>query len=401
MGDTNIHPGGERRLLLGFDAGCMTCSGLAKKIEEAVGDKLEIRSLNEPAMEHWRRGVLGQDAPWVPTLVEVAGGTVKAWTGPRMGVVLAKRLGLVSTWRVMQILGGLGSDVGGSPHRVPDTVAVDKRSLTRGRFIKGAVGAVSAVSILSGTSMFASAASAWERRASNSKNYEDVVGEELDRIARSVAGRVDVVNVMGSSWSRIMRTGRLVKVVHKGEDVDTLTDATPSLRADNGGIKVGGDGAVVKAARHHLEGGNELLAVAFMADNQLVAYYQFDAPVDGIKSKAEVWEIDQENDTVTLKNASRNGVVDAPSLSPENVSSREGRIYCGGCSSSRRRRKVRVCNRVSYVCLALNCGACVLGAPGYLKLLCVYVYCPYLLYCGAGTCCKSGGCAYACAGCPR
>lgn len=74
MEETNIQIGGGRRLVLGFDAGCTTCSDLAKKIEERVGDKLEVRSLYDPQVEHWRRQVLGEDVPWTPTLIEVNGG---------------------------------------------------------------------------------------------------------------------------------------------------------------------------------------------------------------------------------------------------------------------------------------------------------------------------------------
>ncbi|MDQ3303712.1 MAG: hypothetical protein M3518_10235 [Actinomycetota bacterium] len=63
MEGTNTQNGGGRRLVLGFDAGCMTCSGLAKRIDERVGDKLEIRSLNDPVMQRWRGEVFGEDAP--------------------------------------------------------------------------------------------------------------------------------------------------------------------------------------------------------------------------------------------------------------------------------------------------------------------------------------------------
>jgi len=40
----------------------MTCSGLARSIEEAVGAKLELRSLTDPQVEHWREQALGKDA---------------------------------------------------------------------------------------------------------------------------------------------------------------------------------------------------------------------------------------------------------------------------------------------------------------------------------------------------
>jgi hypothetical protein len=105
MEGTNTRPGDARRLVLGFDAGCMTCSELARRIEDRVGDKVEVRSLNDPTMDHWRGEVFGEDAPWAPTLVELDGGPVKAWTGVRIGARLSRALGPVATWRVMQVLG--------------------------------------------------------------------------------------------------------------------------------------------------------------------------------------------------------------------------------------------------------------------------------------------------------
>lgn len=58
MERTNAQANG-RKLVLGFNAGCMTCSGLSKKIEEAVGDRLEVRSLHEPQVEHGVRKLWG------------------------------------------------------------------------------------------------------------------------------------------------------------------------------------------------------------------------------------------------------------------------------------------------------------------------------------------------------
>ena len=63
MEGTHIQPAGGRRLVLGFDTECMTCSGLAKDIDEAIGGRLEVRSPSDSTMEHWRRCVFGEDAP--------------------------------------------------------------------------------------------------------------------------------------------------------------------------------------------------------------------------------------------------------------------------------------------------------------------------------------------------
>jgi hypothetical protein len=136
--------GTTRRLVLGFDAGCMTCSELARRIEERVGNKLEVLSLNDPFMARWREQALGKDAPWVPTLVEVEGDAIRAWTGVRMGARLSRVLGPVATWRMMQVLGEANAD-----HELADSTAVNAISgLTRGQFLKGVGGAAVAVSTL-------------------------------------------------------------------------------------------------------------------------------------------------------------------------------------------------------------------------------------------------------------
>ena len=145
---------GAKKLVLGFDAGCMTCSELARKIEEEVGDKLEVRSLHDPQMVHWREQALGEDAPWAPTLVKLEGAEVKAWTGLKMGIALSRHLGAVSTWRVMQLIGDIDS--------LQKTSVVPSSGLSRGQFLKDVGGAAAAVSILAGTGGIASVAEAVE-----------------------------------------------------------------------------------------------------------------------------------------------------------------------------------------------------------------------------------------------
>jgi len=82
----------NKRMVLGFDAGCLTCTDLARRIEQVVGDKLEIRSLRDPQVEDWRKEALGEEAPWEPTLIEIEDGSVKARTGVRMGAYLSRSL---------------------------------------------------------------------------------------------------------------------------------------------------------------------------------------------------------------------------------------------------------------------------------------------------------------------
>lgn len=158
------HDGGiaRRRLVLGFDAGCVTCSDLAKRIEEVVGGSLEVLSLYDPRVAHWREQALGKDTPWAPTLIEIDGGKVKAWTGLRMGANLSRALGPVATWRVLRVLGD-ARGVGGAVVRSeasdgPVAEGISRRQLLRG----GLGGAVVGMSILSSAGPLASRAAAAE-----------------------------------------------------------------------------------------------------------------------------------------------------------------------------------------------------------------------------------------------
>ena len=202
--------------MLGFDAGCVTCSELARGIEERVGDKVEIRSLYDPQMEHWREQALGKDAAWAPTLVELNGGPVRAWTGVRMGARLSRVLGPVATWRVMQELGEANTDL-----ELADSAAVRAVSgLSRGQFLKGVGGAAVALSILSGTGNLAAPAGAASVR------YEEISGKELLKVARAVVSRRDVANVTGQAWrDRVRSGGGIDAEIGKAERERTVIEA--------------------------------------------------------------------------------------------------------------------------------------------------------------------------------
>lgn len=145
-----------RRLVLGFDAGCTMCSDLAQRIEERVGDKLEVRSLHDPQMEHWRTQTLGENAPWAPTLVEVGGKKVKAWTGIGLGLRLSRSIGPLATWQIMQILGELVTSVSDTANTPFSKAAV---GMSRGQFLKGVGGAAIALSVLHTTAALSHPAS--------------------------------------------------------------------------------------------------------------------------------------------------------------------------------------------------------------------------------------------------
>ena len=222
--------GQGRRLVLGFDAGCMTCSELAKRIEERVEDKIEVLSLNDPRMKHWREQALGEDPPWAPTLVEIEGDVVNAWTGIRMGARLSRALGPLATWRVMQVLGEANADL-----QLTDSVAARAASgLTRGQFLKGVGGATVAMSLLSGTGRYSSEAEAEAGQGvARTRKYTELHGDELVSVARVTARRSDVANVMGNAWHENLQDG-VVRFDHKGQRVTAVgkasSFATPSRR---------------------------------------------------------------------------------------------------------------------------------------------------------------------------
>lgn len=196
-----------RQLVLGFDARCFTCSDLAGRIEERVGDRLAVRNLYDPEVLAWRKEALGGGAKWAPTLFQVEDGRVQAWVGWKMGWALSRAIGPAATWQVMQALG----EVSAAP-RIEESTIVEKLpvkaadavvGMSRGRFLKGVGGAAVAMSVLSGSDLLASQAEA----ATRVKKPYDVVGgrkitgAELARVAQQLGSTVDVKNLVGNALS--------------------------------------------------------------------------------------------------------------------------------------------------------------------------------------------------------
>jgi hypothetical protein len=303
VGTVKEKDGETRRLVLGFDAGCMTCSELARRIEERVGNKIEVLSLNDPFMARWREQALGKDAPWVPTLVEVEGDAIRAWTGVRMGARLSHALGPLATWRVMQVLGEANDEL-----RLVDSVAARAASgLTRGQFLKGVGGAAVAVSILGGTGKLPAPA-----EAAVSVRVEEIVGSELVGIARRVAERKDVRNVMDTVWREKVRGGSVLDAGGADMEVRAIDFGKGRVSFANGEFAVSGDLAVLKAAKHELPHGNSVLAISYAMpeSNRLLVYYEYEKPVflpkDQAKTRTEALLYRQEGEELVLEKASSN-----------------------------------------------------------------------------------------------
>jgi hypothetical protein len=387
--------GTTRRLVLGFDAGCMTCSELARRIEERVGNKLEVLSLNDPFMARWREQALGKDAPWVPTLVEVEGDAIRAWTGVRMGARLSRALGPLATWRVMQVLGEANDEL-----ELVDSVAARAASgLTRGQFLKGVGGAAVAISILGGTGKLPASA-----EAAVSVGVEEIVGGELVGIARRVAERKDVRNVMDAVWREKVRGGSVIDAGGADMEIKAIDFGEGRVSFVNGEFAVSGDLAVLKAARHELPHGNSLMALSYAMPerNRILVYYEYDKPVflpkDQAKTRTEALLYRQEGDELVLERASSNRHSQvllqeegtSSTLATRNVSCRGDR-HCNnpcdivyGYSRCHRLKSIR--------CVVRQCRLCALACLGG-YLLCAACA---LVVCATGVireCCSGGyGC---------
>ncbi len=224
--DTEVQ--GDKQLVLGFDAGCFTCSDLAARIEDRVGDRLAVRNLNDPEVQGWRKEALGEDAKWAPTLFHIEDDRIQAWAGWRMGWALSRAIGFAATWQVMQALG----EVGAAP-RIEESAVVEKLpekaadavvGMTRGRFLKGVGGAAVAASVMSGNALLPSAAEAAtstgtreQRRLAilivqSSKIYKHLANMRASIGARYDFGRavINIKNGMGAVTVRSLNRRRSV-----------------------------------------------------------------------------------------------------------------------------------------------------------------------------------------------
>lgn len=189
---TGKHPSGKR-LVLGYDGGCSACEELARRIEEQLTGRLEVRNLCDPRVEEWRKKTLGENAPLAPTLFEVRKNrdreeAIQAWTGWRLAANLGRYLGPADTWRVMQALGEVGEsrDHGtrtvGRPTGSAEEIT-GRLGLSRSQFLKGVGGAAVAISVLSATGGLASPVGAAQRSGTASgalkKSKDDAIGVSI------------------------------------------------------------------------------------------------------------------------------------------------------------------------------------------------------------------------------
>ena len=269
--------------------------------------------------------------------------------------------------------------------------------LSRGQFLKGVGGAVVAISLLSGTSNFASAAVVQPGPAEGLKSIgrKDLRGKELIELSKEVAQRSDVTNVMGRAWATSIRSGRAASVAEDGGQVVLVEEGGQSSARTNDHTSGGTAQVEIKAARHELENGAAMLAVGYKLpdDDKFVLYYEFEEPIpDGageLKSRAALHAV--EGEELVVDSLSMNG---GPVLLLTSESLSTTSVRCGKCYTTYR-YKSRACIRQKWGCLLVACAACIPACATIIGCLyCAGVQCPYAyLY----ACCRRRG--YVCPPC--
>lgn len=121
-----------KRYLL-FNPGCALCTQLAQAVEQEAQGWLSGRSLHDRQMQ----ALLKQARPnarWEPTLLEVDGERVQAFTGLRLELQLALGLGPRRCWRILRLI----------EQATPPRGATESARRT---FLKGAAGAVGGIAL--------------------------------------------------------------------------------------------------------------------------------------------------------------------------------------------------------------------------------------------------------------
>jgi len=288
------------------------------------------------------------------------------------------------------------------------------RGVNRRRFVK-AMGTAGGVALTGGA--FTSSVGA---TPSSAAEPEPVTGDDIGQLVSTVARKDDVVNLMGREWAEQVQNANVTEAppdshpVHddhpRGDD-HPARDGPPrhEVRTRDGALSV-------SAARHDLQGpgsqardANEMTAVAFeVSDDQVLAFYEYDEVEDGVKSKAELWNIVDEDETdadLLLEESSYNGALARPiSEVDQDEVSIQSDDPCGGCTGGPpggdQGRELRsTCTSTSVIgCVVFGggCAACAvacpfIGAAGCVT--CVLANCPAAVV----NCC--GGFEDACVTC--
>ncbi len=357
-----------KRLVLGYDGSCGTCSRMAVEIAEEVGEALEVMPLMAPDMRQWRDEVYGESPPWRPTLVQVDDrGQVRAWSGRKVAFVLPRLIGFRRSFKILRILGDLVHQ------RVPGQ---DSGQLSRASFVRAGLGVVAGVSILGGAKLPAAAAAG--------QAHGDGIGELIDDGAVSPSqGLSELVH------DQVQPTlNAMLEVVPKQtrsqieEGLRSISSEPSAWSEDIFGGRYRDDGAVTHVTALALPSG--VLAVYRTSPNEGIAKSE---------SRAVFWSVKGTGDEpeVHLLGAAENGVAYHNMGGPIGANSE-----CAGDSRCNQPCWACLCSQNAYGCMASRCLRCALQCVNPVRCVaCVVVRCAS----AAQACCQSWSCYYATPNC--
>lgn len=223
----------QRRWILAFDGSCTKCQAISNRVAQASSGKLEVLPLTHPDVRQWREQCLGENPPWVPTLIQVDGVRVRTWVGSAMAFHLVRALGTRSTTRVLRALGELRQQQSG---RAPDQAG--GRAMGRKRFLQlGAGVAVAAGLTIAGKApafaqSAASRARAWAQANQNQlpQRYEDFIQYPLE-YRRAIFAKSSP-QVRSALWLEHLRSYRMSHPHLSSAQVHVIERAS-TIFADN------------------------------------------------------------------------------------------------------------------------------------------------------------------------
>lgn len=354
-------------MILGYDAGCSSCSRLAEQFEGNFGSDVQVLPLASPQMQEWRAIALGPSAPWAPTLIEVSGDRVRGWTGARLAGRLGLRLGPTGMWRLSRIIGSTDALVG----------RWAKPRVTRSTFLKGALESVVGAGIL----INASSAVASSRDATVLGSAR-LSGKKAE-LSRAAIGTELARQESAQSLRALQDT---VSRVERGDDaLSNLSERLLSASREQGLGEAGSDAIRVLGVRHFTIEDEELIVVAYGEGNYAVSLQRL-VGADGTtrKTSSMVLLSDEGTDNVRVVSKTEDGVEVELLASSCSSSSDCGGNYCYRCT----------CQQFNRVCLFNCCAACFLTcAGGYaLCIACALAFCPVCAT--INSCCNRKACEY-------
>lgn len=370
-------------LFLGFDASCGECSRIARRITEGSGERVQVMSLRSEAMQEWRRGALGDNPPWAPTLVVEKEGNIQAWTGWQIAPVLSRHLDTRTTWRILAALGG--DALSGSPW---------KGLIQRRALIRGSLGAAVGIGLLARTSS-ATAMPSTSPRSTTATKSAGVHLEGRDLIAeveRSFASP-DMKNVVGAQ--------AIMGLKAKSSDLSSVPKSLLQPAGEGtGSVSTGAEAIEVSGVEHRLSNGViERTVLCYQHEQRtLLIHTRRTEPVDGFISRAQHMHVDlqESGDLSAFENVavSVNGHVPVPvpqDADPLKLASDP----CGGCNLScgpgntcGEKHMTEECDwAATWQCVAgtVSCIGCLSCSGWFYCILCAMASCPAAV----DACCSS------------